>query len=294
MNKTRFLSQIGIVLVIGLVLSGCSIKLAYNNVDRLVKWGVSDYVDLNREQKQVLNREIERVHYWHRINHLPLYADFTKGLAVTLTDSVSVDEMQTVFDHISGWVDEMEGEITPVVIDMMVSLTDEQVAALPEKLEKSNVETAEPEDGVDLADAQSLWAEDVQDGLRQFVGRLNKEQKAYIDRRALGYEPERLLWADYRRRFQAAMMALLETRSDRAKFEIGYRDLIAKRESFYGPELDRIFKANQRLNLEVVVQLLSMLTDRQSARFAAELTELSEDFAELAAEAEDMTPPDRS
>ncbi len=291
MSKTRFTSRVAVVFMVGLVLSGCSIKLAYNNVDRLIRWGISDYVDLNADQKERLNVEIKRIHYWHRVNHLPLYAEFTKGLAVTLTDSVSVDEVQALFDHITGWVDEMESEITPVVIDMMISLTDEQIAALPAKLEKSNVEIAEPELDAELADAQALWAKEVRQSLRPFVGRLNREQKAYIERRALGYEPERVLWAEYRRRFQNALLSLLETRSDRTKFELGYRQLIAKRETFYGPELDQIYKLNQRLNLETGIRVLSMLTERQSAKFAEELVELSEDFAELAAEADDLASP---
>ena len=78
---------------------------------------------------------------------------------------------------------------------------------------------------------------------------------------------------------------------DRTKFELGYRELIAKRETFYGPELDRIYKVNQRLNLETGIRVLSILTERQSMKFAEELVDLSEDFAELAAEADDLASP---
>ena len=89
-----------------LVTGGCSIKLAYNNVDRLVRWGVSDYVDLDRQQKAALTEGINRIHRWHRYNHLPLYADYMTELAVVLSDGVTPQEPQRPHpqnSHYIGW-----------------------------------------------------------------------------------------------------------------------------------------------------------------------------------------------
>lgn len=268
------------------VLSGCSIKMAYNNMDRLVRWGVSDYVDLNREQKAVLDREIKRIRYWHRINHLSLYADFTHALAVRWSDQVTVAELQMAFDQITSWVEELEVQATPLLIDMMMSLTDAQIADLPERLEASNVELAEPELGADLAKAQAAWADEVTDRMRRFVGRLTDEQKNYVKRRASGYRPELVQWAEYRRRFQKDLLLLLDERGDRERFAERYSVLIAARESYYGADLAEVFAHNEALSMDVAAHLLSNLSEKQSARFIAELTELGDVFAELAAEAD--------
>ena len=277
-------------LLVAVLLSGCSIKMAYNNLDRLVRWGVSDYVDLTREQKQVLNREIKRIHYWHRVNHLPQYAEFTMGLATSWSDGVTLSQMEAAFDQITAWMEEVEEQATPLIIDMMVSLSDDQVAALPEKLEKSNVDIQEPEEQEDLATMQAAWADEASEGLQQFVGRLTSEQKTYIARRSLEYRPERQLWAEYRRRFQEDLMALLYKRADRNEFARGYRALVESRESYYGAELAEIFKHNQRLNMDVAAHVLSDLTEKQSHRFVDELMELGQDFAELAAQAGKVEP----
>ena len=280
------MKRLGVVLVVALLVSGCSIKMAYNNLDRLVRWGVSDYVDLNREQKRVLNEEIKKVQYWHRVNHLPEYAAYIDMLATTMTDTVTVAQMQGIFDQMTAWAEEVEEQATPMIVTMMASLTDEQINALPARLEKSNAKIAKPELDGDLESAQAVWAEDLEDSLRQFVGRLTEAQKSYIERRATGYIPERVLWAEYRRRFQADLMLLLEKRANREVFDQGYRDLVANRESYYGEELTKRFNHNQQLGMEVSAYVLSDLTDKQSERFVQELTELGEDFADLAAQAE--------
>ena len=266
------------------LLSGCSIKMAYNNLDRLVRWGVSDYVNLNREQRELLQAELAKVHAWHRRNHLPEYAKFMTNLSVTLTDTVTPATMLAITDQVFLWADEVEAQATPMVVRMMASLSDEQLAGLPVRLEESNEKIAEPELKGDLAKAQALWAEEISETLKQFVGRLNRTQQNYIEQRSVGYTPERVLWADYRRRFQADLLKLLERRREEAYFAAAYRELVQGRESYYGEKLTAIFEANQQLNREVAAHILSNLTEKQSARLVDTLTDLAEDFSELAAQ----------
>lgn len=280
-------TRIFLSLCIFCMLSGCSIKMAYNNMDRLVRWGVSDYVDLNREQKAVLDREIKRIRYWHRVNHLSQYADFTHSLAVRWSDQVTIADIQMAFDQMTSWIEELQEQTTPLVIDMMISLTDQQIAELPQRLEASNLELAEPELGVELGEAQALWAEELTDRMRRFTGRLSDDQKNYVKRRSSGYRPERVLWAEYRRRFQKDLLALLQHRQDRDRFVEGYRALVASREAYYGPELTEIFKHNEALSMDVSAHLLSNLSEKQSNRFVDELTELGDIFAELATQVDD-------
>ena len=275
----------GLLAVLLVVLgSGCSVKMAYNNIDRLIRWGVNDYVDLSAAQKEVLARELDAIHNWHRKNHLPRYAAITRDLAGKLPDGVSVVAVAELNDQFEFWFDEVEAQLTPLVIDILSSLSDQQVSALPEKMAKSNEEWAAQESDRSLRQAQLDWAEQFGDALKNFTGRLNKSQTVYLERRSLEYQPEREMWSDYRDRFQNALMALLEKRQDNLEFATTYRALVANRKSFYGDDLTAVFDNNQRLNHEVTAHILSNLTDRQSAKFVDELLDLGEDFAELAAE----------
>ena len=265
--------------------SACSVKFAYNNVDRLVRWQMSDYLDLNSDQRKLLDTQIEALMSWHRREHLPEYAILMESLATQWSDGVSEAQIQSLFEQMFIWGEDIQEQSMPAAIELMQSLTDEQVAALPARLEKSNQEIAEDELDVALDQVQEVWAEDFADGLERFTGRLLKTQREYLSRRATAYQPERVLWAEYRRRFQADLMKLLMKRNEPG-FEAQFRQLAAARESYYGEEFTRVSDENIALSREVASYVLSNLTEKQSGRLKDALLDLAQDFQELAAKAE--------
>ena len=271
------------VILCALATSACSIKFAYNNVDRLVRWQMSDYLDLNEEQRDYLQAEVKRLMAWHRTDHLPQYAEVMYTLADQWSDGVSEAQIEVLFEQMFAWGDEIEQRGMPVAIHILSSLTEEQLAALPAKLERSNIEWSEEELDVPVEEVQAQWAREFEDVLKRFTGRLNKTQRDYLARRAQAYQPERVLWAEYRRRWQADLLKLLEHRADE-KFGEQFRALVAARESYYGEEFTRISDENMALGREITAHLLSNLTEKQAERFADSLRELAEDFEDLAAQ----------
>ncbi len=279
--KRRFSRHLVLALLCVGTLSACSIKLAYNNLDRLIRWQVSDYVDLNREQKRYLAREVEKVLRWHRTTQLPEYAHYLRGLPAAFSDSVTSEQLRGVFEQFMAWGDAVERRALPVAIALMSDLTDEQVAELPLNLERSNVELEEDEVGVDIETIRANWAEEYIDGMNRLLGRLNDEQKNKVNVGSLRYQPELVMWADYRRRWQADLLAILEQRQDVKAFHAAFTRLVDQRERYYGAEYAAVSAANQQLGRELAAAILSSMTDKQAARFADFVTELSDDFEAL-------------
>ncbi len=275
-----------LICVLGLIIctSGCSVKFAYNNVDRLVRWQMSDYLDLSSDQRKLLDTQLEGLMSWHRREHLPEYAILMESLATQWSDGVSEAQIEALFQQMFVWGEEIEEQGMPTAISLMQSLTDEQVAALPARLEKSNQEFEEDELDVALAEVQEAWADDFADGLERFTGRLQKAQRDYLSLRATAYQPERVLWAEYRRRFQADLVKLLLKRNE-PEFEAEFRRLAAARESYYGEEYTRVSNQNIALSREIASYVLSNLTEKQSGRLKDALLDLAQDFQELAAKA---------
>jgi len=263
--------------------SACSIKFAYNNMDRFIRWQVNDYLDLNAEQRAYFKQELADLIRWHRANHLPMYADYISDLAVQYSDGVSEAQIQALFEQFMLWGEEIEQRGMPVAIELLRSLSDEQLAQLPVRLEESNLELAEDELGLALEDAQLEWARDFADVMSRFTGRLDRQQKAYIKFRSTAYQPEMAMWADYRRRWQADMLKMLEYRHEE-QFAADFRALAKARESYYGPEYTAVNNANIALSRETASYLLSNLNERQSKRFTQSLEEMAADLAELAAQ----------
>jgi hypothetical protein len=272
--------------------SGCSVKMAYNNMDRLARWGMSDYVDMTPEQREYFDAEVASILYWHRTQHLPRYAAMLESLEVRFSDGTTVAELRTIGDEMFVWYEEIEDKLVPMGVEMLLSLDDEQVAELPRKLSKDNEELAEDEADMTPEEIQERWRREFQDGFSRFVGRLTKEQKAYLEEQAVNYIPQYALWADYRRRWQADVMKLIrEGRADPDQFEAEFRALLAARKPvYYGAELTAVFDHNEKHYQEVTVWLLNHLNERQRETLFTRTRELAEAFRELVAEAPEAPP----
>ncbi len=279
------------LLVLLVVASGCSVKLAYNSLDRLTRWWANDYINMDDQQRAYFNAAMEELLYWHRTDQLPLYADFLDAVEVSLADGTDEQELQSMINTMLGWGYEVQDKGVPIAIEILGSLSDEQVALLSRRLEESNLEWEEPEVGKTLDEARAGWAKEFIDRFGRFSGRLNAEQRTYVNAQSVRYIPDMELWADYRRRWQADLLALLQQRGDPDVFGPGFIRLVEARESYYGEELTAIFDSNIALNLEVSVWLINHLTARQRDRFLRRLDDLALDFRELANAAPE-TPPE--
>ncbi len=271
------------LLVLLATATGCTIKLAYNNLDRMIRWQVSDYVDFDDAQSEYFAGELDELLYWHRTTQLPLYAARAERMAMDLSEEVTAADLDALFAQAVGWADVVEQRAVPLMVELMLSLSDEQVAELPEKFAESNAEFMEDEIELTLPEAQELWRERVTDGMKYFAGRLNRSQRDYVAAQSVRYQPEFVLWVEFRKRWQAELLGALEERQDHEKFETRFRALIDDRESLWGEEFTTATRANEKLSRDVLVGLLARLDDEQSKRFAQRLNSLAEDFRDLSA-----------
>ena len=267
--------------------AGCSVQFGYNNLDRFARWGVSDYIALTAEQRRYFDEEFGRLHRWHRRTQLPIYADFLEAMPETFADGATAEELWAMEQTVRRWVEVAMEEGLPMAATLLCMLSDEQVADLPRRLEASNKEISDPERSGDLERAQAFWAEEISDAFRRFAGRMTGAQIAYLKARSVEYIPERQMWAEYRRRWQADLLKLLMVRHDIEKFDQAFFDMARNRERYFGTELTAIFAHNEALNREVGAWLIEHLTDDQRRRAAERVQELADDFRALYARSEE-------
>jgi hypothetical protein len=263
---------------------GCSVQFAYNNLDRLARWSVNDYLDMNERQRSYFDAAVTELWAWHRSAHLPRYAAWLDGLQETLGDGTSEAELQRLVDQVLAWAREIEQRGRPAAAELLLSLSEEQVARLARRLEERNREIAEPELDATPEQARQGWQDELVDRFTELSGRLNSAQLAYVATQSVRYVPERVLWAEYRRRWQEDFLELLRSGGEVTAFTTELGRLMDERERYYGAELAAVFDNNEQLTAEVSVWLINSLTERQRQRFFERLAELAEDFRQLAAQ----------
>ncbi|NOX50058.1 MAG: hypothetical protein GXP16_05905 [Gammaproteobacteria bacterium] len=273
--------SIGFILA-AVVLSGCSIKMAYNNMDRLVRWQVNDYVSLDSTQEEFLETQLNHFMSWHRRSHLPLYADYVVLLSSQLTDHPNEASLKRIFAQLSVWSDEVEARLLPTVIGVLANLSDIQVSELASNMQDNNTEMAQADGDASIDEIQARWADDLKDSFSRFAGRLTASQKSYLKTRSRQFQPDGVLWAQYRTRWQADLLLLLKQREDLDALTLGYQGLVERRESYYGEVLSNINEQNNILSRQVAAHLLANMSAKQNARFVESMEDLAQDFRELA------------
>ena len=284
--------RLAILSVLWLCASGCGVKLMYNNLDRIARWSMSDYLKMDSAQRAYFNEEFAVLLYWHRTTQLPEYADFLESLEVTFADGTDSQEMRLLMDELFIWGELLEARVTPMAIEMMLSMSHEQVARLPELLIEDNERLREDEVDLSIEEIQKEWSKDFADGFGRLSGRLTGTQKDYLDVQSQQYVPQFEQWADYRWRWQVDVLDLLVNgREEPDKFAASFVDLAAKRKSYYGEELTAVFDHNEKLAMDVTVWLINHLEDKQRKKLFKRFASLAEVFRELVAEAPATAPP---
>ena len=280
-----------LALVLLVCSAGCSIKTLYNNADRFARWAANDYIQMDDEQEAYFIAEVDAIHYWHRTTELPLYADYLETMPERFDAGVDEGAIEGMFDTFYSWWEALERKGLPMVTELMLSLSDNQVSRLPERFEKDNREFAEDELDKPIDEVQAEWMKQYADMMSRFSGRLTREQRAYLERQSVRYVPQFELWSEYRQRWQGDLLALLrEKRRDPRAFTESFLILASSRETYYGEELQAVFDANEALASEVTAWLINNLTDKQRERFYQRIAEMADTFRELAADVPNEVP----
>jgi hypothetical protein len=135
---SRWFKHIAVVLTVTLALGACSrVGLAYRNLDVIIPWTLSDYLDMNGEQKSWLDVRLKEHLSWHCTTQLPGYLDWLDRLQTMIASNQVTDAaLQARAHEAEQAIAETAREITPSAIELLQGLDDKQVADMNEAFAK--------------------------------------------------------------------------------------------------------------------------------------------------------------
>ncbi|MCY4214294.1 MAG: DUF6279 family lipoprotein [Gammaproteobacteria bacterium] len=263
--------------------AGCGIGFLYNNLDRLVRWEIDGVLDMTEAQSAYFEAEFAVLWHWHRTQELPRYADDLDRWADRIGSAAMSPHIDELFVAVEGWWLRMEAKGTPVAAEFLHRLDDRQVEALAEALDESNADWEKQEKGKPVGESRKAWRKDFEAILKRFTGPLTQEQRALIADAAERYQPERELWADYRRRWQRDLFALLQRRERAEEFAAGFERLVKAQKSYYGEPFARIEAANEALVKMTLAEVLGRAPPGQQDRLRDTLNDRADELRALSA-----------
>jgi len=271
--------------------AGCGIKSAYNNLDRFVRWSADDYMELDPQQDAYFKAELKSVLYWHRTTQLPIYAKALRELDADFANGPSMEEMTVFTEEVDGWWRNILEATLPLGSQLLYSASDAQIDQFAAQYERDVKKYVKPYAKMTPEERRERWARDFQDYFEVFAGHLNNEQRDMIRAQSGRFVPDDRSWADYRRRYGAALIALMRERGTYVEFSRAYRDLTFNRERWYTDEYAAALAANRALYRGLTLAVLDSLTIAQRRDLSKNLQDFARDFDELAAEAPAEAPP---
>ena len=270
----RTAGKVLLVLCFFLLLSGCTTRFAYNNADWLIHWYVSDYIDLNKQQRQQFDHSFARLMAWHREEELPKYSSWLKSIENQLQDK-SLDE-QTLTRHIQQaneqifiFTRRIIDKAGPELVALAATLTDQQKKQLIKALQKQNDQTAKRFAKLKTLSAQRKeYRKNFQEELRERFGKLTSEQLRQLDQWQQQITPAYNQQLEARKEWNRRLSQALNSR------EYPLLSLFSPERPWQSSEFKELIVYNRNLSEEFVAYMLSSQTPKQHKKLMKELSKL--------------------
>lgn len=279
---SRWFKQIAALLIFTLALGACSrVGLAYRNLDVIIPWSLSDYVDMNGEQKDWFNERLKEHLSWHCTTQLSGYLDWLDRLqAMVESNQVSDAALQERTAEAKQAIAETAREITPSAIELLQGLDDKQVAemndAFAKDLRKRQQEYVKPP----LAQQIKERGERMEKRLNDWLGPLSDTQKQRVVAWANALGDQNTQWIANRAHWQQQFSAAVAQRQS-AEFPQRIETLLVNRERLWTADYRKAYANTEAQARSLFVDLMAESTPQQRQRLLKKIEGVRKDFNDL-------------
>lgn len=279
---SRWFKHIATLLVFTLALGACSrVGLAYRNLDVIIPWTLSDYLDMNGEQKDWLNERLKKHLNWHCTTQLPGYLEWLDRLqSMVETNQVTDAALQARTSEAKKAIADTARQITPSAIELLQGLDDKQVAemndAFAKDLRKREKEYVKPPLAQQIAERGARMDKRLTDWLGPLS--VSQEQRVMAWSTALG--DQNTQWIANRAHWQKQFSEAVAQRQS-PQFPQQIETLLVDRERLWTPQYRQSFANTESQARSLFVDLMAESTREQRQRLLKKIEGVRKDFSDL-------------
>ena len=279
---SRWFKHIAILLIFTLALGACSrVGLAYRNLDVIIPWTLSDYLDINGEQKDWFNERLKKHLNWHCTTQLPGYLEWLDRLqSMVETNQVTDAALQARTSEAKKAIADTARQITPSAIELLQGLDDKQVAemndAFAKDLRKREKEYVKPPLAQQIAERGARMDKRLTDWLGPLS--VSQEQRVMAWSTALG--DQNTQWIANRAHWQKQFSEAVAQRQS-PQFPQQIETLLVDRERLWTPQYRQAFANTEAQARSLFVDLMAESTREQRQRLLKKIEGVRKDFSDL-------------
>lgn len=267
------------------LLSGCSTKFAYNNIDWLVNWYIDDYVVLDTQQEKQFDAILDKWTAWHRRSELPKYqAHLVEVMGDIKTQQI--DETRIAYHRQKGLAHWQRAKtyMADDVVAMSKNLSEQQLTSLFAELERKLVKQQQQklqESDLSSIEQSENWLNKNQKRAKKWIGKLNAQQKIYITKYQQHYQKTDQHWLTFKRDYQAAFSELLLAGDRSNTFDEQLLALILYPDAHRTKAYLSTKEANDKVTASYIVGILERADDKQLTKLTTEIDKVKKIISSL-------------
>ncbi|CAI8845228.1 Lipoprotein [Pseudomonas sp. IT-P12] len=279
---SRWLKCLAVVITLSLALGACSrVGLAYRNLDVIIPWTLSDYLDMNGEQKGWFNERLKEHLTWHCTTQLPGYLDWLDRLqGMVASNQVTDAALQARTQEAKQAIAQTAREITPSAIELLQGLNDRQVAEMNEAfakdLRKRQQEYLEPS----LDQQIKERSERMEKRLNDWLGPISPTQQQRVVSWSTALGDQNTQWIANRAHWQKQFSAAVAQRQS-PEFPQRIETLLVNRESLWTQDYRKAYANTEAQARSLIVDLMAQSTPAQRQRLQKKIDGVRKDFNDL-------------
>ncbi|MDY0833180.1 DUF6279 family lipoprotein [Pseudomonas sp. SED1] len=278
----RRLKLLVMLLTLSLVLAGCNrVGLAYRNLDVIIPWTLSDYLNMNAGQKSWFNDTLKEHLAWHCTTQLPGYLNWLDRLQQMVDNNQVTDAaLQTRTAEAKQAIAESARAITPSAVELLQGLDDQQVRdmeqAFAKDLRKRQDEYLKPP----LEQQINERAERMNKRLDAWLGPLSASQQNRVTAWSIALGDQNQQWIGNRAHWQTLFIAAVKDRHS-SDFPQKIEQLLVDRESLWTPEYRQAYAQTEIAARSLVVDLMAESTMQKRQKLTQKIDKVRSDFKAL-------------
>ena len=265
-----------------LLISACSFKTLYNQLDYLIPSYVEGLVSLDDILEEKVEQRTDVILSWHRNTQLTQYADLLRTFQQDLESPLNE---KRVLQHMATmqllW-QSLEVKLNKEMAELLPLLNSEQRAQLFDSIDHKNEDFYD--EYVDLDDDERIeqYIETMIDSYENWLGYLTAGQEQAVVKAAAELNSSAALRLQQRRLWQRSIQQILDSDDAEVIRTERLQNFFDSFNSNAQPQLTAVLEANKTILARLTVAISNQLTADQSLYFKNRSDEYIQIFSELA------------
>ncbi|MEC9376355.1 MAG: DUF6279 family lipoprotein [Pseudomonadota bacterium] len=266
-----------------IVLSSCTTKFLYNQLDRLIIWRVDQFVNLTDGQKQQFKGDLRAYLDLARKEQIPILAYEAKKTSQLLeSKKLPLQSIQKISGRVTNEIDNLITSAVPLLVNLLSQLDPSQKLELFESLKNFRNKTYNIYSGETAEERVEKSNRMTFKTIERFIGRLDQSQEIIIQDSLNKMADTSEDWIAYQAVWQENLFALIDERPMQKEYELRLKQLLVNPSNLYSKEYQRRIDVNAGIMLQMTTSLIKSLNEKQIKKAKSKLNEYSTTLTRLA------------